>query len=102
MAIGSMRLWRDEPAASTMTVAESTSTLEARVEALPTKRPLENKRFRRLLAEVKSESGVREVGVYLTGKSPTTSPAELHTGNGQGDWIKAGDFIRIVAIDESY
>lgn len=98
-----MHLWRDEPAATTMELEISTATLEAMIEGLPTKKAIENKRFRQLHADVKSATGVvRSVGVSLIGKHPTTAPAGLCTGNGKGDWIAVGDEIRIVAIDESY
>lgn len=98
-----MHLWRDEPAATTMELEISTARLEAIIEAIPTKKAIENKRFRQLRADVKSARGVvRSVGVSLIGRNPTTAPAGLCTGNGEGDWIAVGDEIRIVAIDESY
>jgi len=101
--VGTMQLWDDAPPAATMTLSASVAEFEALVDsfidALPRDALAISSRYRSLDAEVSAGAGVaNSVTVYPMIVTPATAPARLHTGNGVGAWISAGDSIRIVGF----
>lgn len=101
--VGSIRLWDDEPPAASLTLSCTVAELEAVIDGFPISKPVERKRSHRLDAEVRNANGsVRTVRVYLTTVVPETAAGMLHTGNGEGDWIRVGDSLRLVGFDETY
>jgi len=104
--VGTMRLWDDEPPAATMTLATTAAEFEALVESMVAALPLDARsdlsKYGGLAAEVSSLDGATtHLTVYSMVVSPGTAPAILHTGNGDGEWVRPRDSIRILGFAEA-
>jgi hypothetical protein len=104
LEVGAMRLWEDEPPATTMTLVATAAEFEAFVESMVAALPFDARtdlsKYGGLAAEVISmENGANHhLTVYRMIVTPGTAPAILHTGNGVGEWVRPGDSIRILGF----